>query len=297
MAESPQRLQVGEDLYVVMVPVGDLREQEINAQVMQPREFDRLTENIRGRGQVESLPYCHQADDSKPIEIISGHHRYRAAAAAGVKAIPILLDTKPMRRSEIRAKQIAHNSLVGSSDEQILREMIAEIDNVDDLLTTGLPDELLPTVEADDTTLHLPSAVFDWRMVTLSFLPSQLDDFAQALDTIDKHSEIVGLAHREQFQDFSEAIYGYARLKNIRSMSTVVALITDLAKRELQAAAGEDIDTSTEWIPITAMVGTSMPAEAAAVLHDAILQMRDRGDINHPWQALELWAADYLAGG
>lgn len=284
-------------MYVVMVPIGELREQDINAQIMQPREFDRLTENIRGRGQVESLPYCHQPDPDKPIEIISGHHRYRAAAAAGVKSIPILLDTKPMRRSEIRARQIAHNSLVGSSDEAILRQMIEEIDNVDDLLATGLPDELLPTVDADDTTLHLPSAVFDWRMVTLSFLPSQLDDWGQALDVIDKHSEIVGIAHREQFQEFSDAVYGYARLKNIRSMSTVVAIITDLAKRELQAAAGEDIDTSTEWIPVTALTGTSMPAEAATVLHAALQQMRDRGDINHAWQALELWAADYLAGG
>lgn len=297
MGESTQRLQVGEDLWIEMVPIGDLREQDTNAQVMQPREFDRLTENIRGRGQVESVPYVHRPDSDKPAEIISGHHRYRAAAAAGVKSIPVLVDTRPMRRSEIRAKQIAHNALVGSSDEGILRQMIAEIDNVDDLLTTGLPDEMLPTVDADDTTLHLPSAVFDWRMVTLSFLPAALDDFTQALDTIDKHSEVVGLAHREQFADFSEAIYGYARLKNIRSMSTVVSMITDLAKRELQAAAGEDIDTSGEWIPITAMTGTAMPAEAAQVVHDAILQMRERGDINHAWQALEMWAADYLAGG
>lgn len=296
MAESPQRLQVGEDLYVVMWPVGELREQDVNAQIMQPREFERLVENIRKRGQIESIIYCHQPDPARPPEIISGHHRYRAASAAGLAAVPLLVDTKPMRRSEVRAKQIAHNALVGSSDEQILRQMIEEIDNVDDLLTTGLPDDLLPTVDADDTTLHLPSAVFDWRMVTLSFLPSQLDDFTQALDVIDKHSEITGIAHREQFQEFSDSVYGYARLKNIRSMSTVVGIITDLAKRELQAEAGEDIDTSGEWVPITAMTGTAMPVEAAQVVHDAILQARERGDINHPWQLLELMAADYLAG-
>jgi len=48
-------LQVGDDLYVMVLPIAAVKEADVNAQVMQPREFERLTSNIRSRGQVESL--------------------------------------------------------------------------------------------------------------------------------------------------------------------------------------------------------------------------------------------------
>lgn len=52
-----------------------------------------------------------------------------------------------------------------------------------------------------------------------------------------------------------------------------------------------------EWVRVSVAVGSYvMPATAAEILKQAIEKMIARGEINHRWQALELLAADYLAG-
>lgn len=240
MAEATldQRLKIGDDLWIVFVEIATVREQDVNAQQMQPRHFDRLTENIQQRGQVESLPYCHQPNGEGVISVISGHHRLRAARAAGMSHIPVILDTREMSRSEVVAKQIAHNELSGSPDEQVLRQMLAMIDNVDDMLMTGLDESFLPTVEPDDTNLLIPHADFDWRLVTLLFLPDQLEDFKEALAGIDRKAEVIGVAAREQFDAFAKVCLDYGRQHEIKSVATVITHLTDLAKAEIDAAEG-----------------------------------------------------------
>ncbi len=242
VADDAPSLEIGPDLYITFVEIAALKEQDVNAQVMQPKDFERLVENIRGRGQVESLPYTHQPGGDGPVEIISGHHRARAARAAGQTTIPVILDTRPMRRSEVVAKQIAHNQLHGNPDDAILRQLVEMIDNVDDLLTTGLPEDYLPVYGDDDTNLALPHVEFIWKMVTLTFLPRQMDEFKEALDVIDAHSEIVGVADVELFERFAKAVHQYGRLKNIRNLGAVVALLTDIAVREVEAAAQAEED-------------------------------------------------------
>lgn len=298
MAEVPQRFALTDDLHVVVVPLDDLREQDVNAQMMEPRHFDRLTQNIQDRGMVESLPYCHQPDGAGPISIVSGHHRARAARAAGLTAIPVIVDTRAMRRSEILAKQIAHNELHGSPDEAILRQMVAMIDNVDDLLTTGLPEDFLPTVGADDTSLDLPHAEFDWRMITLLFLPGDLADFTAALDMIDKHSEMVGLAARADFEAFAQAAIKYGRLTNIRNVATAVAAIIETARREIAEMERDGVQEASYWVRTASLVGAQMPQDAALVVREAVDKAIANGDCTpeNQWLMLERWAADYLAG-
>jgi len=232
--EAPTRFPIGDDLYVVMVDVASLKEQDLNAQVMQPREFDRLVENIKERGGLESLPYCHQPALTGPIAIVSGHHRFRAARAAGLSRIPVIVDGQQMSRGKIISKQIAHNELHGTPDEEILRLLVAQIEDVDDLLRSGLPDDWLPTVEKDDTTLAIPHAEFDWRLVTLTFLPKQLDRLEEIVSMVDRGSDLVGVASMEQFEAFSKAMIDYSRATNIKSMTSVIDVLIQTAMREIE---------------------------------------------------------------
>lgn len=293
------RLELAPDLFVMFVEIASLREQDVNAQQMQPRHFDRLTENIRARGQVESLPYCHWPEEKGPIEIVSGHHRVRAARAAGLKIIPAIVDTRPMRRSEVVAKQIAHNELHGEPDQQVLAQLVSMIDNVDDLLLTGLDENHLPTVEADDTDLHLPHAEFEWQMVTLMFLPRQMEAWKTALDALDKKSELVGLADLEQFDEFAKELHRFGWLTEVRNMATAIAILTDLARREADQAEEDGVKPGGTWKRTAPIVGPEVPPEVAAVVQQAV----DKAVADHglakdqPWQALEALAADYLAGG
>lgn len=296
---GPERFQIADGLFVMWVDVAAAKEQDLNAQQMQPRHFDRLTENIRARGMIESLPYCHWPDEQGTIEIVSGHHRFRAARAAGLDRIPAVVDTKPMRRSEVIAKQIAHNELHGDPDQQVLAQLVAMIDNVDDLLTTGLPEEQLPTVEPDDTKLNLPHADFDWKLVTLLFLPQQLAEFGQALDALDKHTEVLGYADRDQFEEFARQVHRYGWLHEIRNMATAIAVLTDLAARESELAEQDGVKPGGTWRRTAHLVGPQIPPDAAKVVEDAITKViQDSGiDPDQPWRALELLCADYLAGG
>lgn len=229
-------MQVGDDLYVMMLEPTNLREQDVNAQVMSARHFERLTENIRNRGALESLPYIYWPNRQGVPEIVSGHHRVRAGRAAGLKEIPCLVDTREMRRTELIAKQIAHNELHGSPDEQILGQLVAMIDNVDDLLTTGLPDDWLPIVGTEDTQLGLPHADFSWHVVTMLFLSRQMDDFKTAIDSIDPRAEIVGLADQDQFEEFAKRVIDYSRAYNVRSVAAAVAVICKVARQQVEAA-------------------------------------------------------------
>lgn len=225
---------IGDDLVITWVEIASLKEQDVNAQVMQPRHFDRLTENVRNRGQLESIPYCHQPGGEGPIEVISGHHRSRAARAAGLTHIPAIVDYKPMRRSEVVAKQIAHNQLHGDPDRDILAHLVQMIDNVDDLLATGLDEADLPTVDPDDTRLAIPHGEFDFRSVALMFLPHQMQEFDDAVKVIDSATDMVGAAHLDQFEAFSKAVFAYGRCKNVRNFTTMVSMLTDIARREVE---------------------------------------------------------------
>lgn len=234
-----QELQVGDGLYVMVLPIAELQEADINAQVMQPRHFERLTENIKQRGQVESLPYVHWPNRKGPKRIISGHHRARSARAAGLKDIPCLVDTWEMSQSQIYAKQVAHNELHGSPDEAILQQIVSQIDNVDDLLATGLPENWLPSVGNDDTTLGIPHADFQWHTVSLLFLSRQLEDFKEVLATAESNAEIIGIADLDQFEDFARKVIDFGRSRNIRSVAAAVATLARIAVEETAKAQAE----------------------------------------------------------
>ena len=59
-------------------------------------------------------------------------------------------------------------------------------------------------------------------------------------------------------------------------------------------------DESQEWVQLTSMFGSpAIPSEASAVINEALKKMEERGEIGkkNRWQALEYWAASYLAEG
>ena len=281
-------LQIGDGLYVRKVRISALKEQDVNAQVMQSKQFDRLTENIRIRGALESLPYCHQPKGEGPISIVSGHHRARAARAAGLAEIAVIVDEYDYPRSTIIAKQIAHNELHGDSDDAILRQLVAMIDDVDDMLMSGLDEEFLATVPPDDTNLLVPSADFDWRMVTMMFLPSQLDEFETAVSMVERKTEFIGLANKDQFEAFSAALIDYGRTRNIKSMASTVATLIDLAQREI-----EETDTDGRSVNAKQLDLHRLTEEQAAHVRHAIDVAKTADPDVTPGDLIAQWAEKY----
>ena len=160
-----------------------LREQDKNARVMDPKTFQRLTENIKSNKQLESLPYCHKTispGGSEEFSIISGHHRVRAARKATLKEIYILVEDKELTKSQVIAKQLAHNSLAGADDQQVLLELYNAIDEINAKLESGIfnfeRDIKDISVSVDEVKLS-----FEYEQVTILFLKHEYEDFMKVI--------------------------------------------------------------------------------------------------------------------
>ena len=80
IAEDPEH-----SLCICKANIDVLIEQDLNARYMSDNMFRQLTENIKNRGLLESLPYC--CLTAKGIEVVSGHHRLRMHAFRNVKLL------------------------------------------------------------------------------------------------------------------------------------------------------------------------------------------------------------------
>lgn len=108
-----QRFKLDAGLEVWKVNIEQIIEQDLNARAMSKSAFLQLSENIKKRGAFESLPLCAITD--KGLELISGHHRVRAARKAEVQEVWVLVDVTDIGRSNLLSKQLSHNSLQGRS--------------------------------------------------------------------------------------------------------------------------------------------------------------------------------------
>ena len=283
---------LGTDLYVAIVPINELREQDINARIMDDAKFKQLVNNIKKRGMVESLPFC--AYTPKGIEIVSGHHRVKASREAGVKQLPVLLDMSGLNRSQIAAKQLAHNAISGIDDQNTLREIAKIITDVDDMLESAIDKEIFKEQKAEIERLSTPAVDIDWKTVQFTFLPHQIHDLDKLIEKT-QSVEIEGVASKEQFKPFVEALEKTQKFEDVKSVGTAVYLMTKAALERLgEGGYGEE---DMDFVHLTKIFGGSaVPKEYADVISEAVKKMEKSGEINtkKKWEAIAAWAAKYL---
>jgi hypothetical protein len=192
-SDAKQLADLGDGTSVWWVHVEALREQDVNARVMSPSKFERLVENIRQSGHLESFPLVHQSTNAAgnaEFHIISGHHRTRAARAAGLHHVPVIVLGRDLTPSQIKAKQLAHNALAGTDDREILGRIYEQIEDLQARLETGLTDQELavdlPTVPIDEVSLGLR-----FELVNLLFLPRAFERFTELLDTLETNANVL----------------------------------------------------------------------------------------------------------
>ena len=304
MAEQAARNKVsyevvadmGHGLVIAKVKLADIREQDINARIMKNETQKQLTDNIKKRGQLESLPFCALIDEK--IEVISGHHRIRSAKDSGVmQEIFVILDISGLRRSQVAAKQLAHNAINGYDDQSTLREIAKMIDDVDDMMESYIGKDVLGEPLAELEKLIAPKVEFDWRNVTFTFLPHQIDDLEKLISALQSVSpDTIGAAPIEDHKPFVEAITKFQTFANVKNTG---AAIHAMIRATEQLFEDLKFDESKEWVQLTSIFGSpAIPAEAAEVINEAVKKMEQDGAIGkkNRFQALEFWAADYLAG-
>lgn len=217
-------LNMGNGMSIWKVSVDLLREQDKNARVMSPDKFDRLTENIKRDKRLESLPLCvlsRNEAGNEEFHILSGHHRTRAARAAGMREVFVMVIEEELSRDQIRAKQLAHNALSGYDDPLLLQELYSEITDIDAKIASGiLNGELdfdMPSLQADDITFD-----FDYEMLQILFLPKQKEKFDEVVGLLEKDADVY-IADKADFERLRDQMVDISQRENIRNASAIMA--------------------------------------------------------------------------
>ena len=148
-------------------------------------------------------------------------------------------------REEIVAKQLAHNRLSGFDDDATLKQLFASLNDPSLILESGLADDLMVLPHVDLAVGITPMLDMDWKVITLTFLPHQLENFNTLIDMMPS-SDMVGLAPLSDYQLFIDALIKWGRYKDVRNVGTALALLADIALVELaEAAEAEENDAKS----------------------------------------------------
>jgi hypothetical protein len=214
---------------------------------MDPDMFDRLTENIKRDGHLRSLPFCVRETNragNEELIIVSGHHRVRAARAAGVEKVFVLVDERELSRDEVISEQLAQNAIQGKDDPQVLAELYAEIEDIEKKIETGIREEDLmfdlPPVDMDGG----PQVELDVEIVNILFLRYQYEHWQEALELVAKDADVY-IADKDQWDEFAATIRTISVRENVRAVGAILARMVDIvlehyARNEAEYAALED---------------------------------------------------------
>ena len=285
---------MGSGLVIAKVQIDKVKEQDINARVMKNEMQDQLTANIMKRGQLESLPFLVLNDDK--LEIISGHHRIKSARVAGLKEVIALIDVSGLTRSQIAAKQLAHNAISGFDDDSTLREIVKMITDVDDMIESFIGKDIMEEPLEQYDKMLSPAIQFDFKNVTFSFLPHQVKDMDALIKNLEVTApEIIGVASYEQCNTFVETLSRYQKFTDIRNIGAAIhSMVQNANERMDEVGFNEEED----WTYLSKLFGSSaVPGESAKVIQQAIKKAEKEGTITskNRWQLIEYLCADYLS--
>jgi hypothetical protein len=230
---------------------------------MNKEMFERLTANIQKENRLESLPFCALKGDT--IELISGHHRTRALREAGIMELHIIIDTTDLPRDAIKAKQLAHNSIQGEDDEQVLKQIYTQIESADYKLEAYMNEEFdinVEKVQIDDININT-----DYKTILVAFLDTQKALFEEVADEIISDYEGVYLAEKEVMEEFVNVLERTQKDYDIRSMGTVFTKMAEMVKEYL----GEEVEE--ERIALKDLIGKAyVTNEFKELLDEAVIK-------------------------
>lgn len=225
---------LGAGLEIWKVNVEDLKEQDLNARYMKADMFERLTENIRADGRLESLPFCALTD--RGLEIVSGHHRVRAARQAQIFDIFCIVDITGMSRDRIKSKQLSHNSIDGYDNAELVKRIYDSIGDAKARLEAFVPEELVEQfkkVSVGDVNVEM-----DIQQVQLMFFKYEQYCIKKLEKYLDENDEAYA-AEIKQFDGVKKMIAETGKEYNIRAAGTILARLCEIA---LSRYEGTELD-------------------------------------------------------
>jgi hypothetical protein len=243
---SLSKLILPDYMRLAYVHIESLREQEVNARSMSKAMFSQLIDNIANSGSLESVPLCAEIDGV--IWIVSGHHRVRAARAAEQTYILVYV-ASGLTWDQVKAKQLAHNSIEGKDDPELVKQIFEQIQDVQSRFEAFIDAKLF---DAAPRPVSFTQVDVDFkktsRAVLLLFLPIQWADMETALQNILPSAEFDDalLCGFEEWQPWSDALKRVRQEVNITAIPTAIAVMAQLATERLDQLAEEKAQADAE---------------------------------------------------
>ena len=226
---------------VAKVGMSDIEGTKINANSMNPKDFDKLVHNIKETG-LSSMIACYKRQEDGKFVIISGNHRYRACLKLGYKDMNILFaDEKDISEDEIIALQLSHNSLHGEDDRSILKKLMDEIKDIDykEMAHISVDD-----IEVEDVFSGSVVPMSEHYRVSLILYKNDIDTMKELMWMVDDEksiSDVVILADgTENEEKFLDLISKVREDFDIKSSSISFSKLLELAKLGYQHLGTQD---------------------------------------------------------
>jgi hypothetical protein len=190
---------------------------------------------------------------------------------------------------------LEHNSLNGYDDKQILAQLYQEIDDINAKIESGLTDL---DIEIPKIDVKADPVMFDidYELVNILFVERDFQRFKEVLELLSSDAHIY-IADKADFDRFKDAAQKISSLHQVVNAAAIMARLLDIVHFYL-VKRGE-AETGENWVPMaTIFDGDSVPEAAAKVIQEAVDKMEAEGNVGkkNRWQAIELWAADHMAG-
>jgi hypothetical protein len=267
---------------------------ERNARFMRHETFDRLQKNVAADGGLTSVPFCGPVGP-RGRTVISGNHRVKAAIAAGIALIYVMVTDDPLSDAQVKAIQIAHNALVGEDDPVVLKEIYEAIDAPAYKEYSGLDDKVLGLLERVGVE-PIASAQLEYTTVVFYFLPDEVDRLKHSLATANTAAKEKFAARFTDYDRFMEAIGLAGDSYGVANTATALVLLLDVFDRHLGELAegfiGEGGEPSRKGtVPAAAALGGyHVPTKTAGLLR----RLLDGPQKGGQFQALDEAIRGYL---
>jgi 23S rRNA maturation mini-RNase III len=181
------------------------------------------------------MPLCtirENKSGNEELLLISGHHRTRAARKAGIMEIHVMVIQDELNDDYIFSKQLAHNSLNGGDDSQVLAQIYNSIRDIEAKIASGINNSDLKN-SMDQIDIEEIALQIDFEIVNILFLPEQKQKFDDILKLITAKEDIY-VSDIGSFNNFKEQVRKIAKKYNIRNISSILNKMMEIVENHYE---------------------------------------------------------------
>jgi hypothetical protein len=192
-----------------------------------------------------------------------------------------LVDVTGLTRSQIAAKQLAHNAIEGQDNEQLLAEIYRQIEDADSKLEAFVDQKLdveIPRVKIEGLDVEI-----DFKTVLLIFLPrvkERLDRALEYLRSSGQRLDGVYIAADSDYAPLERAVRKINEEYDVRVVADIIGKMADLALE----ACGASVE-GPERVHLKDILGTACPGGGIGHPGCGSAMVWRHGQANR-WQAL-----------